>query len=301
VISAIALAPFGCRQSSHEERAKKTAAADDVPKVDELDYFQKLLARRPALLENESTCYLSSVLKPRYRAALLEGGSDYPAIVAKHYEAKDQAEDRAWIAAHQQAEVELCQRNAGASGCDKICLASCSACPDAGLSGATTGASLGVYPSGYSLCNFVGYSTSSGLRGGARYDPSGIIDAWKVFFEFRDDFRTTLTPARYFEFSNRLAAAGFRGDSKIFTNPAAPERFRFQYNNLIIHAHSPKDAKLAEKIGLEFFGAALEGRGRGVDVGPPASTVDWHHFLCAEKGNLSRLSDEARDFVRFRD
>ena len=281
--------------------AARAAPAPVVPKIDELDYFTQLKSRRPDLLEKDDDCYLALVLKPKYRPLVLDASASYRTIVSTTYNDEERRSDVAWVTAHQEGELLFCSQHPGAPGCGAICAHDCVACPNERASAFPTGALLPVHPAGYPLCNFVGYAVGTGLRGGARYDATGVVDAWKVFLEFHDDFARTLTPSAYLEFSNRLAAAGYQGDSKIFSSPAAPERVRFQYNDVILHARSPADAKVAEKVAIQTFGAALAGYGRGVDVGQQSTSVDWHHYLCAEKGDLGRLPAEALDFVHFRD
>ncbi|MDP2315179.1 MAG: hypothetical protein Q8P41_19925 [Pseudomonadota bacterium] len=274
-----------------------------VPIIDELAYLEQIKLRRPDLFEHD--CWNTLTLKPRYREALLAGADDYAAIEAREYAAADRATDLGWMASHQEALVSFCQEHPGAGGCARICApglvdGACGACPDGGLP-ETSGTFLGVRPAGYPLCSSVGYLVGAGT-GGTAYDPRGVVQSWKVFFEFQDDFATTLTPAAYLEFSQRLAAAGYRGDSKIRSTPHDPGKARFQYNNIVVHGHTPADARIAETVGLAVFGVALAGHGRGLDVGfaPDLRDVrDWHHFLC--EGDLGVLSAEALAFVRFDD
>jgi hypothetical protein len=283
-----------------------SADAAGVPAIDELGYVQQLKASRPDLMADPNACYAALVLKPAYRATLLAGTDTYQSIVASLYTAEQKASDLSWMQAQQDEELALCREEPG-GGCLNTCKPprgaprpACAACKDsvAQLDG---GIGPGVAVSGYYLCGFVGYSTNGG-GGGPIYDPNGVILDWKVFFEFSDDFATQLTPAAYLEFSQQLAAAGFRGDSKICTDPLSPEQTRFQYNNIIVHGRSPSDARLAEQVGVAMFGAVLIGRGRGVDVGTPpnaSNALDWHHFLCT--GSIEQLSQEGQAFVQFQD
>jgi hypothetical protein len=269
-----------------------------VPRIDELGYLSELRRSRPELL-TDAECYRSLVLKPRFRPRLLGGTDTYDSIEAAEFSPDARAADLAWLRAHERREVAFCETTP-VGGCKNICLHDCGACPAEGIP-PNAGPRPAVFPSGYPLCGFVGYAENSGT-GGTIFDPSGVVLDWKVFFELKDDFATTLSPERLVAFADRLAAAGFRGDAKIPTDPMLPGQERFQYNDVIIHGHSPDDARIAERVGLAFFGVALAGHGRGLDVGSPPDAhgaLDWHHFLC--QGDLGVLSDEAMRFVRFDD
>ena len=269
------------------------AVAPTIPVVDELDYLEQLKSKRPDLYASD--CYSSLVLKPEYRPTLLGGMGSYASIQTKEYAAADVAADADWVKSMQAAQVLFCEQSPNAGGCSKICTAACAACPSSSL-GTTVDSAKSVRPAGYPLCNFVGYLVNLGPSG-TPYDKTGQVVSWKIFLEFGPDFRTTLTAASYRAFSDRLAAAGFRGDSKI---PLQDGQVRFQYNDIIVHGHSPTDAKIAERVGLEMFGSSLVGHGRGLDVAVATATtgvLDWHHYLCAE--GSSKLSADALSFVRF--
>jgi hypothetical protein len=111
----------------------------------------------------------------------------------------------------------------------------------------------------------VGYRVGDWPR--TRYDTTGAIESWKVFFEFLDDARPS--PAATDAFTQRLGQRGFRGDWKMNATSEDPDMPRFQYNNLIVHAWSPADAEIAEAVGLDLFRGHLAGHGRGLDVGTP--------------------------------
>ena len=266
-----------------------------IPLVEELDYLAQLTAKRPDLYASD--CYNSLVLRPEYRANLLDGKDTFDSVEARAYASDDRTKDGAWVRSMQDAQVLFCQQHPDAGACSKICLAACDACPAASL-GTAIDSAPPVRPAGYPLCAFVGYLINAG-PGGTPYDKSRQVLAWKVFFELGADFRTTLTAAAYLEFSTRLAAAGFRGDSKI---PLQDGQVRFQYNDIIVHAYSPADARIAERVGFDLFGSSLVGHGRGLDMASATSTtgaLDWHHYLCAE--GPAKLSAEAIAFVRYAD
>src|SRR4029077_10613532 len=113
----------------------------------------------------------------------------------------------------------------------------CAACPSSGLGGASSAPAPDVWPSGYGLCAFVGWSEGKG-PGGPKYDPSGVIADWKVLVELHDDYATTFGPSAFDGFARALVKAGFRGDAKTPTDPALPEQIRVQYNNVIVHGWS---------------------------------------------------------------
>ena len=275
------------------DAATDAGVAAVVPVVDELDYLEQLKAKRPDLYSTD--CYSSMVLKPEYRSTLLGGTGSYATIQTKEYAAADIAADAEWVKSLQAAQVLFCEQSPNAGGCSRICLAACGACPSSSL-GTTVDSAKSVRPAGYPLCNFVGYLVNLGPSG-TPYDKTGQVVSWKVFLEFDRQFRTTLTAATYRQFSDRLAAAGFRGDSKI---PLQDGQVRFQYNDIIVHGHSPTDAKIAERVGIEMFGASLVGHGRGLDVAVATATtgvLDWHHYLCAVGSSM--LSADALAFVHF--
>jgi hypothetical protein len=97
-------------------------------------------------------------------------------------------------------------------------------------------------------------------------------------------------------YANALSCGGFQGDFKVLTDPQFPQQVRYQYNDIIVHAHSERDAELAEAIGLRLFTSGgktvLEATGRGLDVhdvpvGAYEQFLVWSEYLCAEHGDLS--------------
>lgn len=264
----------------------------EAPRIDELGWLASVRARRPDLFRED--CWNTMTLKPRYRAELLTGTDTYDALVARTYTPEQRAADLAWIRGSQDAERAFCDAHPGASGCDRICRAPCDACVSAVEPAPRE--SVTFPPSGYPLCGAVGYRV--GEWPGTRYDTTGAIESWKVFFEFLDNERPS--PAATDAFTQRLGERGFRGDWKMNATSEDPDMPRFQYNNLIVHAWSPADAEIAEAVGLELFSGHLAGHGRGLDVGTPPdarNATDWHHFLC--EGDLTALPEEALVFVGF--
>jgi hypothetical protein len=118
----------------------------------------------------------------------------------------------------------------------------------------------------------------------------------QIFFEFKNA-TTDLTPQAYIDFVEALSNAGFVGDSKI---PLSPGSIRFHYNNVIVHAVSRAQALLAEQFGSRYWGGKLENIGRGVDVEQGQRNYDWHHYLCANGGDLNNLSRETLDYLYYR-
>jgi hypothetical protein len=233
-------------------------------------------------------------LKPQYRDAMLDGTDTYAKLVSRVYTPANRADDLAWIRGSQAAELDFCIAHPGAAGCARICRAPCDACPSELPTSERE--EVSSPPSGYPLCGAVGYRI--GEWPNARYDATGAIESWKVFFEFFDGGRPN--PAATDAFTRRLEEGGFRGDWKMNATSDNPDMPRFQYNNLIIHAWSPRDAEVAEAVGLELFRGQLAGHARGLDVGTPpdaSNATDWHHFLC--EGDVAALPGEALLFVGF--
>lgn len=108
---------------------------------------------------------------------------------------------------------------------------------------------LKFYPGFYFIDNFASYQVGSPKISWGK--DRGYT--FKVFFEFKNP-QKDLTPNRYREFSRKLSEAGFEGDSKI---PVLPGWIRFAWNNIIIHAPTIGYAKIAEKVGLDFFSGEL--------------------------------------------
>jgi hypothetical protein len=207
------------------------------------------------------------MLKPQYRAEYLSGHSTVADIMQKYYFDSDKAADERWIAGHQSAERSFKNET-----------------------------NPPVAVAGYGIQQFVGYRSGSGKF----VDQDGMC--YKVFFDFRDATRD-LTPELYLQFVHALAKAGFVGDSKVAMTPGF---VRFNYNDIIVHAGSPANARLAEQIGLSVLKPGLAHHGRGVDVMQSgdgtrwSDPIDWHHFLSTST-DLSRLSATALKWVNFSD
>jgi hypothetical protein len=255
------------------------------PIIDELAYFDELTAKRPDVIAND--CYDALTLKPKYRDALLRDHDSVAAIHARASTNELRARDDAWARSMQTAELAFCAEHGNSRGCVQACASPCAACPATplALSAEATG---DVAPSGYSLCDFVGYQVGQQKR--AR----GTIRDWKVFFELRDDYTEVLTPRMYLDFSEALAREGFHGDSKMFMHSG---RVRFSYNGVIIHASSPDDARIAERVGLRVLGSLVVARARGLDLMTDAGELDWHHYLCAH--GKDGIPPEGLAFVRY--
>lgn len=260
----------------------------EVPAIDELGWMASLRAERPDVFRSD--CWNAATLKPEHRAAFLSGTETYAELLARSYNEADRAADRAWMARQQAAIVAFCEAHPGSGGCGSVCNSPCEACPDEKLYGGTH--VRPVRPAGYGLCGAVGYVVGEG-PGGQRYDPLGTVDSWKVFFTFDPAQTETITPELYHDYFVKLEAAGYRGDAKMVTTTAEPQRLRFQYNNVIVHAWSPADGLIAERVGLEHFAGTLTAHGRGLDV----MGRDWHTFLCQDQ--LGVLSEEALAYVGF--
>lgn len=293
---------LGCTAESAPStyRSGTDPAATGPARIDELAWVQEVRQRRPDLFEKD--CFNTLTLSPWYRAELLDSGSTYRDLEAKYFTTEQRRTDRKWTIEQQQAEVAHCDGAGRAGGCASVCVHPCDQCPSAWTGAARgTGALLRepFLASGYPLCKAVGYTVdSSGQR--SLYDKSGVVESWKVFFDFNAGFPELVSAASYQEFTRKLAAAGFDGDSKLVTTTSDPGRVRFSYNDVIVHARSPADGLLAEEVGLAHFAGVLDGYGRGLDVGSAPNardSTDWHHFLC--KGSLAGLPEEALSYVRF--
>jgi len=232
-----------------------------VSHVGEIGYFQYLSNNRPELLAQTAVCYTTLLFKPRYRSAI-SAGSDVQSFMNEHYLTGQREEDMRWVAGQLQMEGSIQNR-----------------------------LPANVSVAGYNPSQFVGYLNNHPTRFS---DDNGIC--FKVFFEFKNP-TTDLTPQAYVDFVEALSNAGFVGDSKV---PLAPGAIRFHYNNVIVHAVSKANALLAEQFGIKYWGAKLENIGRGVDVEQGPRNYDWHHFLCANGGNLSSLTREAIDYLYYR-
>ena len=263
---------------------------DGLPVIDELAYYDALAARRPDVLASDE-CYDALALKPKYRSRVL-AGERVAAIRAQTYTPAQRAFDARWAAALQAAELAYCGDHGNPGGCVAICRAPCGACPPS-MTTTHERDAVTAWPSGYPLCSFVGYQIGPSSRA------HGKIRDWKVFFEFRDDALPSIDAAAYARFTGELANAGFHGDSKIFVGGGG--RVRYQYNDVIVHAASPDDARIAERVGARVFAGALALRARGLDLASDASAdgvLDWHHYLCLE--GKAGIPPEGLAFVRRR-
>jgi hypothetical protein len=271
--AALCVFVFACGKPVTQPVVTTAPPADVVPVIDELAYYDALSARRPDLLASE--CYDALAVKPKYRDALLRRGDSVAAIRARTYDAESRAHDAKWTAAFQASELAYCAEHGGPLGCAMICKEPCDVCASAPPALEAHGAPP-FAPSGYSICNFVGYQV------GPLHRATGKIRDYKVFFEIDDAHIDALTPEAYLAFTAELAKADFHGDSKISMGPG---RVRYQYNDIIVHSRSPEDAAIAERVGLRVFAGIVASRARGLDLEAPKApggVLDWHHYLCAE-------------------
>lgn len=237
-----------------------------VPHLDEPAWLDELAARRPDLLTTPTgsvsdPAWQALVVRPRYRPELL--GSErltYAMIVAREYTEAQRVSDARWAQSLRDAQAAF-----------------------------PPGPAVAV--AGYDPRAYVGYRVGPATRPVR----SGPIVSYKAFFELTD-FQASLSADRYAGFVDRLAALGFRGDSKIDLRPG---QVRFQYNNLIVHAPSMEMARCAEAAGLEHFGRELAHTARGVDALVDGEPTNWHHFLLT--GRYHELPAAVRDFVEYRE
>ncbi|MGE0526893.1 MAG: hypothetical protein AB7P49_07520, partial [Bdellovibrionales bacterium] len=136
---------------------------------------------------------------------------------------------------------------------------------------------------------FVGYHVGH-VTG---YDSEGL--GRKIYLEFKSMVED-LTPDDYLAFSRVLHRAGFNGDSKVQLSPGAA---RYQFNNIVIHAGSLKDVKVAERISKQFFSSKLASMGCGLDVKRGERGLDWNRFLCSQTPNA--LPPSAFMYLSFKD
>ncbi len=267
--------------------ANARSAPADVPVIDELAYYDALVARRPDVLSSD--CYRALVLKPKYRERLL-AGETFDAIRDATYTSEQRAFDTQWTRALQSAESAYCADHGDPGGCVAICKQACDACAPAVERAARD--TVGFWPSGYPLCDFVGYQV------GPRARPTGKILDWKVFFEIKDEALASFDAETYFRFTRALERAGFHGDSKIFMHVGG---VRYQYNGIIIHSQSMDDARIAERVGTETLHDFIAARARGLDLATsksPDGELDWHHYLCAQ--GKADIPSEGLAYVRER-
>lgn len=276
---------------------------EETFRLNQLAYLDELRKFRPDLSENLASCYQALVLKVELRKRLLTG-TETPAQLE---EAESRLGEKApdldqvleWMKSHRTASASLGARyllDLTTNGVDVSGL-SASQPSSSQFQRAIQGFPWG--PAAYSPEVYIGYRVGpSGPVG----DDRGID--YKVFIDFADPVRT-LTPEVYQEYIQKLAEAGFRGDSKIPSDPHRPEQIRFQYNVMIVHSNSREDAIKAEQVTTAFFGKSIIHVSRGVDVLGRSNTktnivgmrhrADWHHLLCM--GRYSMLPDDLKDFV----
>jgi hypothetical protein len=257
-----------------------------IPFMNLLEYRRELFQIKT---KADDRCAMNLRVRPSLRYLVLKDGHSYDWLVSdKNYSAIQKKNDQEWAAAlqnlmrKQQFEIEA-----------KIGVTNSSDSPWVFHSDKNLDRLSGYqfYPGFYSLDKFASYQVGSShmLWGKDR----GFT--FKVFFEFKNP-QIDLTRNLYKEFSKKLSEAGFEGDSKI---PVLPGWIRFTWNNVIVHAPSAAAAKIAEKIGLDFFGDRLASYSRGVDVRDvlnPAEITDWPHFLCNQ--DPSTLPKDISDFVQ---
>jgi hypothetical protein len=272
----------GCAAHGSVVHDQPDDRSKSVYRVDQLTYLRNLADRRPDLLKDPQIGYQAMMLRPAYRAELLSTSETPASLVAAHYTQSMRDLDAAWVGSQQAAEQALAadiQRaldNAGVPDRPAVL------------------ARFPVKAAAYNIKDYVGYFPNAG---GKIWDSHNLV--WLVYFCFHDA-QTGFTPDHFRGYMQALAAAGFHGDAKI---PVLPGQVRFQYNNLIVHAHSEVDARLAEKIGLDYFGASLSCTGRGLDVGDPNRTngengVVWSTYLL-NGGTLDQLPAAAAAYVQY--
>lgn len=243
--------------------AGPSAAQPAVPRVDQAAYARELRAKRPDLwLRRADLCKDNLILKPVYRERVLSGKDDHESILAREYTAEKKELDRRWAERHR-AWVAKIRREKPA---------------------------LPYEPKSFPEDLHVGYKV-----GAAKARPDGFV-FYKVYLEFKD-FEKDLSPEGYAGFMKALAEAGYQGGSKIQLRPGVA---RFKFNNVVLHANSMADARLAEKVGLAHFAGALASTGRGLDIDlDEEGGLDWSQYLCI--GDLTRLPRAALDFAAHKD
>jgi hypothetical protein len=279
-------APASSPASDDELGGKADGAGPGgVPRIDQITFRKALQKLRPDLADDTKKCAINIVAKRRYRSRILSGGETLGSIIQAEYTDAERQADAEWIDAQQQAERSYCVDSTSPQ-CAAMCSDPCGAC-DAGPVSPSAPESFRV--GGYKLCQFVGYAAGPL---GHIYDDDGLT--WKVFFEF-GHYVDSLTVDSYVEFSRELAEAGVWADSKI---EMAAGLERFQFNDVIVHAHSAQDAIAAEAIGLRLFGSALSGYSRGQDqrVSPTVS-YDWTQLLCND--GYQQLDAASLAFIQF--
>ena len=139
-----------------------------------------------------------------------------------------------------------------------------------------------IYPTFYPLADYVSYGMGPRDIVFEKQANNAYSLVYKIWFEFKD-YAKDLTPEAYLKFSEALHKAGFSGDSKL-TLPMGWARYF--YINIAVHAPTMKDAKIAESVGLTFFGDKLESYSRGVDYREPnKAPISWPTFLCTHDVN----------------
>jgi hypothetical protein len=188
-------------------------------------------------------CKNNLIVKSQYRNRVLAGRLDFETLMRSHYSGAQRAADLAWADKFRVAAIKL--RNE---------------------------TSLPFYVADYPIDKFVGYHVGHKTN----YDAEGL--GRKIYLEFASATET-LSPNVYLKFTLALLRAGFNGDSKV---QLAPGVARFQFNNIVIHAGSSTDAKIAERVATKFFKEKLVSIGRGLDIKINQRTFDWNNFLCAK-------------------
>jgi hypothetical protein len=96
---------------------------------------------------------------------------------------------------------------------------------------------------------------------GRPYIEGEVGYSYKAFLTFHEP-HTALSPQDFYDFAVRLHDAGFKGDMKFLMLPGYAHIY---WNNLILYGKTTEQAKIAERVGLEFFSGKLESYSRGVD------------------------------------
>jgi hypothetical protein len=255
--------------------------------VDQEGFLGELARDRPDLLGTKNAAYGALMVRPAYRAEILSTSMKLSDLVAHRYSDAQRASDAAWVTTQKDAElrlrrdVEEALAAAGVSPGDRT---------DPRYQAVM--ATFPVKPAAYPIDSFVGYYPD---EGGSIWDERGLV--WLIYFCF-NDIDADVTPETFHAYVEALGRDGFHGDAKI---PVLPGQTRFQYNNIIVHAHSRADALLAEQIGVDLFSSTLASIGRGLDVTDRQGGQPWSDYLFdAYAGDPTTVPSDALDFVRYR-
>ena len=252
------------------------AANSDLVKVDQVEYIQSLRKQRPDLMTPE-TCKPNLILKPEYRKQVLSSKESAQTIIKEKYSEKEQAQDQEWADSHRKAMSQLAQPQKPPKG------------------GTWLHWAKWYNPKEY-IGFYLGTKKIDTKKAPSYADVKGI--GYKVYFQPKSHLEN-LRPADALAFAKALAAAGYKGDFKI---QMIPEKIRFYFNNIVMHAQTKADAFVAEKVGKDFFGDRAVTTGRGVDVDivrGKKDELDWSEFLC--KYEISDIPQYALDFVKYKD